>query len=173
MIHRAVRFLYLNRTAFSGMYRLNKQGHFNVPYGGGQRTPKPLWEKNLLKIACHALQSSTLTTMDFEESIQNAGENDLIYCDPTYTTAHNNNGFIRYNEQNFSWADQIRLADACQKASERGAIVIVSNAYHCEIAKLYPNAQTCVLERMSCLCPKTSKRNAVKEYLFVFMARQT
>lgn len=164
---RAVRFLYLNRTAFSGMYRLNKLGKFNVPFGGGGRTPAPLWKDNLLSQASHMLKNATLFAGDFEESLLLAEKGDLVFCDPTYTSVHNNNGFVRYNERNFAWADQERLARACLEAAERGATVIVSNAFHREITGLYHSAEHFTVERKSLLCPVSSKRRAVKEYLFV------
>jgi DNA adenine methylase len=166
-VDQAVRFLYLNRTAFGGMYRLDREGHFNVPFGGGQRTPEPLWRESLLITASELLEDAVITTADFEEVLEKAGIGDLVYCDPTYTVSHNNNGFIRYNERNFSWNDQIRLARVCKDARTRGAIVLVSNAFHQEITKLYSNAEVHILERKSLLCPNSSKRQTVQEYLFV------
>jgi len=166
-LERAVRFLYLNRTAFAGMYRVDHRGRFNVPFGGGQRTPAPLWEKNLLKSASSVLQGVSLLTSDFQPVIDSAGDGDLVYCDPTYTVAHNNNGFVRYNEKNFSWRDQETLARACHAAASRGAMVMVSNAFHRDIKLLYPNAETRVLERWSGISPVASKRRRAQEYLFV------
>ena len=112
------------------MYRLNQQGEFNVPFGGGERTTAPLWEYNLLTSSARALRGAKLLAVDFEQAISEAKKGDLVYCDPTYTVAHNNNGFIRYNERNFSWEDQKRLSRSCHSAAARGALVIVSNAYH-------------------------------------------
>jgi DNA adenine methylase len=166
-VDRAVRFLYLNRTAFGGMYRLDREGHFNVPFGGGQRTQEPLWRDNLLVNASEVLKSAEIIVSDFEETLTDTGNGDLVYCDPTYTVTHNNNGFIRYNERNFSWSDQIRLARVCRVAATKGATVLVSNAYHHEILGLYSHAEVHVLERKSLLCPNSSKRQAVQEYLFV------
>jgi DNA adenine methylase len=163
----AVRFLYLNRTAFAGMYRLNQEGRFNVPFGGGQRTPEPLWRNNLLLKASVALGDANILTADFEDTIELACEGDLVYCDPTYTVAHNNNGFIRYNERNFSWDDQRRLAKVVAEAAERGATVLVSNAVHREIQGLYPTAQAHLLERQTLLCPQSNRRGSTQEHLFV------
>ena len=109
-IERAVRFLYLNRTAFGGIYRLNRQGGFNVPFGGGERSPTVLWERGLLPPAAQTLRNADVRVGDFESILREAGRGDLIYCDPTYTVSHSNNGFIRYNETNFRWDDQKRLA---------------------------------------------------------------
>jgi DNA adenine methylase len=128
-VDRAVRFLYLNRTAFGGMYRLDREGHFNVPFGGGERTPEPLWRDNLLINASEILRNTVIATADFEEILARTGKGDLVYCDPTYTVSHNNNGFIRYNERNFSWSDQVRLARVCREAATRGATILVSNAF--------------------------------------------
>ena len=166
-IERAVRFLYLNRTAFAGMYRLNRAGKFNVPYGGGARTPEPLWRSGLLERASVALQGVVLKTCDFEVAIDGAGKSDLVYCDPTYTVAHENNGFVRYNERNFSWEDQIRLASACTRAADRGATVVVSNAWHSSIRQLYPDARAEKVQRKSLVSRAVEARRVVHEYLFL------
>ncbi len=166
-IDQAVRFLYLNRTAFGGMYRLDQAGKFNVPFGGGERTPAVLWTRGLLLHASAALQTVTLKVGDFEESMAQAGLGDLVYCDPTYTVAHNNNGFVRYNEKSFSWSDQQRLAQTCQSAANRGAFVLVSNACHPEIARLYTGAEIHILPRKSLLARDPAKRGVTSEYLIL------
>jgi len=123
-LKRTARFLFLNRTSFGGIYRLNRRGEFNVPYGGGKRTPSSLWKNNLLRDASNVLKRSRLLVADFEDVIERASQGDVVYCDPTYTVAHENNGFLRYNERNFSWEDQKRLSKAARRAVNRGATVI-------------------------------------------------
>lgn len=167
LIMRAVRFLYLNRTAFGGVYRLNGNGKFNVPYGGGKRTPDILWRNNLIKSASECLQNIELIASDFERVIDRAMDGDVVYCDPTYTVAHDNNGFVRYNERNFSWADQERLSRAALKACERGSLVLVSNASYPSLNKLYSPFKPLSISRMSLLCPKIEARREIKEYLFI------
>ena len=167
-LQRAVRFLYLNRTAFGGMYRLNQKGEFNVPFGGGERTTAPLWEYDLLASSARALRRAKLVTVDFEQAIYEAKMGDVIYCDPTYTVAHNNNGFIRYNERNFSWEDQKRLSRSCHAAAGRGALVIVSNAYHHEVLELFAPPRHIKVARTSRLCPEVTHRRSIDEYIFVF-----
>ena len=162
---RAARFLYLNRTAFGGMYRLNHAGRFNVPYGGGEREPSVLWRTAVLKEASGALKSAELREADFETALERAGRVDVVYCDPTYTVTHDQDGFVRYNNRNFSWADQERLAKAASQASRRGVAVIISNAHHKEIRKLYKTATFETLVRVSTLCPDPSCRRTVLEYL--------
>lgn len=164
---RATRLLYLNRTAFSGIYRLNRAGQFNVPYGGGGRTPEILWGKGLIVAASGALKNATLKAMDFEKAIRVTGAGDVVYCDPTYTVAHESNGFVRYNERNFSWADQERLAASALAACKRGAFVVVSNAAHPSIGRLYEPFVPNILARTSCVSPIASHRRTVHEYVFV------
>lgn len=162
---RAARFLYLNRTAFGGIHRLNRNGQFNVPFGG-ERLPNALWERQLLKHASTVLRRARLLTADFETMLDEPRKGDVVYCDPTYTVAHENNGFVRYNEANFSWADQERLAFAAQRARRRGACVIVSNAFHKDVRRLYRTASATVLMRPSLVSRDIKGRRSVREYLF-------
>lgn len=166
-LRRAARLLYLNRTAFAGIYRLNQAGEFNVPYGGGDRTPAILWTRSLLQEASEALQDTTILVSDFEAVMNQASEGDVVYCDPTYTVVHESNGFRRYNERNFSWDDQERLARAAKEAYERGALVVVSNANHTSITKLFRPFKHQLLTRISLVSPKPEARRIVHESLFI------
>ena len=172
LISQAARFIYLNRTAFSGIYRVNRSGQFNVPYGGGDRNPGFLLRRGILPRAADALSGQSLRCCDFEEALALAGRGDLVYADPTYTVRHNSNGFLRYNERIFSWADQVRLAQSCAEAWRRGAFVLVSNAYHPSIAKLYGSARAEVHERPSLLATDPNARSRTREYLFVMSPRR-
>lgn len=167
LIDRAIRFLYLNRTAFSGIYRVNEKGQFNVPFGNYERATEILWRDDLLINASQALQSTTIFCSDFESVLKEARKGDLVYCDPTYTVMHNNNGFRKYNEKCFSWADQERLAKSCHKAADRGATVVVSNAYHQDIEHLYKGFESVVVERKSVICPYSAKRKTIREFVFI------
>jgi DNA adenine methylase len=164
-VSKAVRFLYLNRTAFAGVYRLNRNGEFNVPFGG--RSHAILLEQRLIEHAADALQSAHLRCLDFEQSLRRAGPGDVAYCDPTYTVAHDRDGFVRYNEKNFSWADQVRLASAAEAARLRGATVLVSNAHHPSVRALYPAASVRSVTRTSCVSAQRRARRRVTEYLFI------
>tara|TARA_R110002020_G_scaffold88891_1_gene217702 strand:- start:1300 stop:2118 length:819 start_codon:yes stop_codon:yes gene_type:complete len=165
-IDKAARLLYLNRTAFGGMYRVNKLGRFNVPYGG--RSTDILWEKNLVLNASNKLSHCQLSCRDFSSAFELAKDGDLIYCDPPYTVSHNTNGFQRYNENIFNWNDQIRLKDLCVSASLRGVNVIVSNAAHRSILELYQPLSPIVFSRYSGLSTNPHKRGLVDEYVFLF-----
>jgi DNA adenine methylase len=164
-VERAARMIYLNRTAFGGIYRLNGDGKFNVPFGGGERTTASILRSTALDDASKALKSAKLIAGDFELVVREACRGDVVYCDPTYTGAHNNNGFVRYNERNFAWADQQRLSVVAHSAKRRGAFVIVSNADHPEIRKLYPQSDIVLVERFSAICPRPSHRRTIEELL--------
>jgi DNA adenine methylase len=166
-IDKAVRFLYLNRTSFSGIYRVNERGEFNVPFGNYGRRIEKIWEGSLLMEASIALQGANIFCADFEMALRRAKKGDLVYCDPTYTVMHNNNGFRKYNEKCFSWEDQERLAKCCHEAVRRGANVIVSNAYHYDIKRLYEGFESRVVERKSVLCPDAARRKRTQEFLFI------
>lgn len=164
---RAARFLYLNRTAFGGIYRENKQGQFNVPFGGGQRTPAILWETDLLRKASQLLSKAIIFQSDFEPLMDEAVKGDVIYCDPSYVVAHNNNGFLRYNERIFNWADQKRLSQAAHRAARRGVTVIVSNANDKSVHALYPRVEEKVLCRFCAASARVEGRRRVEECLFI------
>jgi DNA adenine methylase len=144
---------------------VNIQGKFNVPYGGGDRTPESLWKTDALDLASRALRKAKLKVGDFERTIELSASGDVVYCDPTYTVAHDNNGFVRYNERNFSWADQERLAAAAFGAAKRGAMVLISNAHHVSIKRLYPGARFETLSRISTVTPHSELRRPVRELL--------
>jgi DNA adenine methylase len=133
---RAARFIYLNKTCFNGLYRVNLKGQFNVPFG---RHPKTLVICNTeqLRNASRALPRTHIEVKDFYAAMKGAGKGDVVYCDPPYTVAHSTNGFIEYNAQVFSWADQERLAIAAGECAARGAKVYISNADHPSIRELY------------------------------------
>lgn len=134
-LDRAVRMLYLNRTAFNGLFRVNQQGFFNVPFGCKSGTK--LCDPANIRAASIALQNATLSISDFRDTLRNIRRTDTVYVDPPYTVRHNNNGFRRYNEQIFSWQDQVELASLLNDLASNGVTVIVSNAVHHDVCKLY------------------------------------
>ncbi|WP_430414762.1 DNA adenine methylase [Parasphingorhabdus sp.] len=160
---RAAQFLYLNRTCWNGLYRVNKKGKFNVPIGTKDRVLDPT--EDFFEIS-KILKRAKLICGDFEKTIDMAGMGDFVFCDPPYTTRHNNNGFVKYNENIFSWDDQKRLAYAAFRAKKRGATVIVTNADHSSVRDLYQNAEELKsMGRMTVISGKNKGRSATTELL--------
>jgi DNA adenine methylase len=167
---KAARFLYLNRTCWNGLYRVNQRGHFNVPYGSTQ--DRSLLNGDALRRAADALSNVELRTSDFEGVIEGAQAGDVVYLDPPYTGMHSNNGFVRYNERLFSWDDQVRLANKATEVAERGCTVIISNANHPEIVGLYDNFQTIPADRSSRIAGDSKRRGTANEIVLVSPARR-
>lgn len=166
----AARTLFLNKTGFNGLYRVNKRGEFNVPFG--DRGTDDFLRTNVLETSSLALKRATLLNKDFEVVIDRADCGDMIYCDPAYTVKHDNNGFLRYNESVFSWADQTRLRNASIKAARRGATIVVSNAAHPTIAELYRPYKPLLVFRRSAI-GNIGSRGQVVESVFVLSQRSS
>jgi DNA adenine methylase len=133
-LERAARLIYLNRTCFNGIYRVNLNGEFNVPRGTKDEV---LFPDDDFEKTARILRRARIKHGDFEKLIELAEEGDLIFADPPYTVRHNINGFIKYNEKLFSWADQERLAKALKRAKVRGAKIVATNANHESVRDLY------------------------------------
>lgn len=162
-LNKAKRFLYLNKTCFNGLYRVNKSGKFNVPYG--HRTNIDFGSlEHFLSLSC-ILQECTIDTSDFEV-VRSAEQGDLVYFDPPYTVMHNENGFIEYNKKIFSWEDQIRLKNLVVELTEKGVMVVVSNAHHESIADLYNEFKIHEVYRSSTISGRNESRSSkVAEFL--------
>lgn len=135
-VSRAARTLYLNRTCWNGLYRVNRRGEFNVPIGTKTAV---IYIKEDFSYYSARLKAAELVACDFDETLARAGTGDFVFVDPPYTVKHNLNGFVKYNEELFGWADQVRLRDALVGAVKRGAKVALTNADHDCIRELYPD----------------------------------
>ncbi|WP_345971925.1 Dam family site-specific DNA-(adenine-N6)-methyltransferase [Sulfurimonas diazotrophicus] len=159
---KAARFIYLNRTCWNGLYRVNLRGEFNVPRGTKDTV---LLSTDDFESVSESLKNTELIISDFEDVIAKAQQNDFVFIDPPYTVKHNMNGFIKYNEKLFSWDDQVRLANAVKQASGRGAKVMVLNANHESICELYDGFDQIVLTRKSVLAAKSEYRGKYDELM--------
>lgn len=160
-VTRAARFIYLNRTCWNGLYRVNLDGQFNVPIG--TKTNVVLGTDNFEEIAA-CLVNADLIAGDFQKAIDEAGAGDFVFVDPPYTVKHNHNGFIKYNEAMFSWDDQIRLRNCVAAAVERGARVLVTNAYHENVRELYQGVgEITKLSRPSVIAAAPNARGSYEE----------
>jgi len=160
---RASKFLYLNKAAWNGLYRVNLDGKFNVPVGSRKNVMIDF--ENLSRVA-QVLKNAKILNCDFESVIDQAMQGDLLYVDPPYTVKHNHNGFIRYNESIFSWKDQERLHEVLLRASRRKVKILLSNASHQSIRTLYENDfDIYTVKRPSMLAANSKYRGEIDEYL--------
>ena len=162
-VAQAARFLYLNRTCFNGIYRVNRKGEFNVPIGTKSAVA---FEDGYLESVAAALRDTLIRQLDFAKAIDEATGGDFVFVDPPYTVMHNNNDFVKYNALLFSWADQTRLAKAIRAAAARGVLVMMSNANHSSVRALYADfGLHHILTRSSVLAGDPSRRQASTELL--------
>lgn len=162
-LERAVRFIYLNRTCWNGLYRVNRAGRFNVPFGT-YTNPKICDEENLLAVS-KRLRPTRLRAVDFKIALKDAGEGDLVYLDPPYVTSHNNNGFIEYNKKIFSLRDQVRLAATMKELTQKGCSVLMSNANHKAIKEIYSGFYFLKAMRPSIISGTVEGRGRVSELI--------
>jgi len=132
----AARFIYLNKAAFNGIYRVNKRGEFNVPYGPSSNGPAiPSLEDLLAASAC--LRGNRIVSGDFEEVLRDASTGDLIYLDPPYPPRSDTAYFTHYSAGRFGWEEQTRVAAVFSNLVERGCHVMLSNVNDERIVDLY------------------------------------
>ena len=125
-VDRAAQLIFLNRTCYNGLYRVNSRGEFNVPFGS-YRNPRFLNEKNLRQ--CSDILSTTRIHLgDFAQCGRFADRNSFIYLDPPYRPLNETSSFTAYSEGDFTDRDQERLALFCQKMNRKGAKLMLSNS---------------------------------------------
>jgi DNA adenine methylase len=161
---KAARLIYLARLSFNGIYRVNLDGNFNVPYG--KRTHRCVCDAKNLRDASGVLKGKRILCADFESVVKEAKKRDFIYIDPPYTVAHTNNGFLKYNDKIFSWSDQVRLASVADSLARKGCYVLISNAWHPSIRQLYKNFVPHEISRPSSIAAAATSRKTILEYLF-------
>lgn len=161
----AGRFIYLNRTSFNGIYRVNRNGEYNVPYGhnDGYR-----FDYNRIREASQALQGVVLRHADFFDTLDDIHEHDLVFLDPPYTVSHNNNGFIEYNKKLFSLDDQRRLKRFVDEVDSKGAYYVLTNAAHEAISEIFVSEENVLIpmHRQSTLGGANAYRGETQEYIF-------
>ncbi len=132
---RAARMIYLNKTGYNGLYRVNRQGKFNVPFGR-YKSPKYVDPENLLAVS-HALQEVEILCVPFETVLQRAAAGDWVYFDPPYVPLSRTANFTAYYAEGFGLSDQERLRDVCLELSKKGVYVTLSNSDTQLIRSLY------------------------------------
>lgn len=162
-VERATRFLYLNATSFNGLYRVNKLGKYNVPYG--QRHVSFNYDR--ITAASKKLSNADLSCQDFDSIRKLLSPEDLVFLDPPYAVTKGENGFLGYNPKFFSLEDQYRLGELIDYINSIGAYYILTNAAHEKIEEIFSSRGRMVaLERNSLIGGKKAYRGKIQEYIF-------
>ncbi len=167
LAERAARFIYLNRTCYNGLYRVNRRGAFNVPIGRYDQ-PRIVDRENLLAVAT-ALLGVAVEAADFEAVTEGAGPGDLLYFDPPYHPLSETSSFTSYTAGGFGIDEQQRLSRVFEKLSRRGAFVILSNSSSNLVRELYeslvPRPRIDEVEVVRSINSKAKARGPVRELL--------
>ena len=162
-IERAARFIYLNKTCFNGLYRVNRAGQFNVPMGS-YRNPR-IFDAEELRAASLALQGVDLEVRDFREVLHWAKEGDFVYFDPPYAPVSRTANFTSYTEKAFGEAEQRELAAVLHKLHRRGCQVMLSNSWIDATLKLYAAFNQHEVKAARVINSKADRRGKVSELL--------
>ena len=160
-VARASRFIYLNKTGFNGLYRVNRNGEHNVPYG---RYKNPNWLDSQNILACSKLLAQTeIQTGDFEIIKEHIQKGDLIYFDPPYVPLNTSSNFTAYTDQGFDDSMQFRLKELCDYIDSIGAYFMLSNSYTEFILDLYKEYDITTVMASRAVNSKASGRGKIRE----------
>jgi len=163
-IGRAIRFAYLNRLCWNGLYRVNRLGDFNVPIG--DRLPKTLWREPDLRAAAVALTEARLEVADFQQALATAGPGDAVFLDPPYPrgAAPASEAFNRYRPEAWKNEDYDRLVDEAGRLDRLGVVVIVTLSGRRDLLSRFSCRFKKVVHRTRALisCDGTSRRSVLE-----------
>ncbi len=162
-IQRAVLFMYLNRHGYNGLWRVNRKGEYNVPFGRYENPSYPDLQK--LESFSSMLADLKLVNSDFRKAVTGAGKHDLVYFDPPYMPESSTAYFTDYTELGFSPGDQEDLANVCRELNSKGARFILSNSDTPAIRKLYEGFNVRTVSVNRAINSRGDRRKGQKEII--------
>lgn len=164
-VEKAARLLYMLKVDFNGLYRVNKKGQFNVPYGKN-KNPKIADRENIMAVSGY-FNSCNIDFLsgDFEDAVHGVQENDFVYFDPPYIPLSSTSNFTSYTEDGFSFDDQKRLRDTFFRLSSIGAYVMLSNSDTPLTRELYAGANIHEVTASRTINSNAKKRGKVGELI--------
>ena len=160
-VQRAARLMYLNRTCYNGLYRVNSRGEFNVPMGAYAR-PRIL-DEALLRAASGALRGATVEAADFREAAAYVRRGDFVYLDPPYVPLSPSSNFTSYTRAAFTTDDQRGLADVYRELDRAGCLVMLSNSATPLVRELYAGFRIERVTARRAINSAGAKRGAIDE----------
>ena len=162
-IEKASRLIYLNKTCFNGLYRMNSDGHFNVPFGF-YKNPNILDEDNL--IACSVLLKKTeIALASFEAVEKKARRGDFVYFDPPYVPLNKTSSFTKYYKDDFDLDAQFALRELCDRLHNKGVLLMLSNSYTETVKDLYKNYRVKIVRANRAINCKGDGRGKINELI--------
>lgn len=164
-VERAARYLYLNKTCFNGLMRVNRKGYFNTAYGG-YRDPRICPEEDILKLHNYLISSDiTILCGDYSAALEKLGPGDFAYLDPPYAPVSQTANYTDYTPTGFGFDEQVRLAKACRDLDRRGVKWLMSNSSVHLIHELYSDFIIDIVPARRTINCKGEKRGVVDEVL--------
>ncbi|HOK63143.1 MAG TPA: DNA adenine methylase [Soehngenia sp.] len=164
-VEKASRTIYLNKTCYNGLYRVNKSGHFNTPFGR-YKNPEIINEDLLREISEYLNNANVvILNCDFEEAIKNISPNDFVYFDPPYDPLSETSNFTSYSSLGFSKDDQIRLKEVCDNLNDKNIKFLLSNSSTDFILDLYSNYKIEFIQAKRFINSNVNKRGNIQEIL--------
>lgn len=162
-VQRAARLVFLNKTCFNGLWRVNSRGEFNVPFGRLVR-PKILDDARL-RAAAAALKSTRVSHGDFHKTLAKVKPGDFVYLDPPYAPASRTANFTNYARDGFDWSEQERLRDRLLELKKAKVAAVLSNADTPDTRELYKKFSMRVVQVRRSINSNTGKRGPAPELL--------
>lgn len=164
-VGRAARLIFLNKTCYNGLYRVNKEGKFNVPFGE-YKNPR-ICDRENLRVISQVLQWSNakLLATDYREATKNAKKDDFIYFDPPYQPVSATANFTSYTHSGFSLEEQKRLGEWFRELDNRGCQVLLSNSDTQEVLDIYSGYHIQKVSALRAISCKGNKRKGHTELI--------
>lgn len=162
-IENAARFIYLNKTCYNGLYRVNSNGKFNVPFGH-YKNPVICDEENL-HAASLALQNCLVQVNSYEDAIAEAKRDDFLYFDPPYHPLSKTSNFTSYTKSGFAEKDQEQLSKVFVELNTRGCKVMLSNSESPKIRELYAGFHFHTVQASRAINCKAEGRGKITELI--------
>lgn len=169
-IDRVARFIYLNKTCFRGLYRVNSKGVFNTPFGH-YVDPDVVCADNL-RACAEALENAVPVHCDFAKVFPHAREGDVIYADPPYAPKSKTSNFVGYTSDGFDMPDHTRLIEACSSAAKHGATVLLSSAGTPAMRALLSGRVIDAFSAKRAINPEKASSASAKEILAIWLPGQ-
>jgi len=163
-IERAARMIFLNKTCFNGLYRVNKLGKFNTPEGKFKTFPL-ICDENNLRLCSGALGAADIVCDDFRDALLSPQSGDFVYLDPPYVPVSDTASFVGYAKGGFGPKDQKDLVEEAKRLKDRGILVCLSNSGTEKVAELYKDFEIKTVEMRRNINSRADKRENVNEYL--------
>lgn len=164
-VQKASRIIYLNKTCYNGLFRVNKAGEFNTPFGN-YKNPNIVNEITLRAVSKYFNKARiTFTCQDFEFVLKRARKGAFVYLDPPYDPVSDTASFTGYDKGGFDRNEQIRLKKTCDKLNEKGIKFLLSNSATDFIKELYRNYKIEIIQAKRAVNSRADKRGEIDEVL--------